>query len=324
MHRVGRILNHIGPAAGHTTTATRTTVISARYDKKDEPIDAYEYLAQNSRGTLRGKTLFITGASRGIGLAIALRAARDGANIVIAAKTVRDHPRLPGTIFSAAEEIRAAGGRALPVECDIRYEDQVRKAVEAGVKEFGGIDICVNNASAISLTATEDTDMKRFDLMHQINARGTFLVSKLCIPYLKRSSNAHILMLSPPLSMDPRWFSPHLAYTWAKMGMSIVAMAMAAEFRDAGIACNTLWPLTTIATAAVQNLLGGSEMVSKSRTAEIMGDSAHVILTSDSRQVTGQYFVDEQVLRAVGITDFSRYAVTPGTPDSELVRDFFV
>jgi citronellol/citronellal dehydrogenase len=284
----------------------------------------YDGIEKSKKSNLKGKTLFITGASRGIGLAIALRAARDGANVIIAAKTAAPHPRLPGTIHSAAEEIRKAGGKALPIECDIRFEDQVKAAVEAGVKEFGGIDICINNASAISLTATLDTDMKKYDLMHTVNTRGTFVTSKACIPYLKKSKNPHILNISPPLNMEEKWFSPHVAYTMAKFGMSMCALGMAGELRHDGIAVNTLWPLTTIATAAVQNLLGGDELVSKSRLPEIMADAAYVVLCSNSKQVTGGFLIDEKVLRSVGVKDFSKYAVVPGTADSDLAADFFV
>jgi len=284
----------------------------------------YSVFSQAKKHSLKGKTIFITGASRGIGLAIALRAAREGANVIIAAKTSTPHPKLPGTIHSAAEEIRKAGGQALPVECDIRFEDQVRAAVEAGVKAFGGIDICINNASAINLTSTAEIDMKRYDLMHQVNARGTFLVSKICLPYLKKSSCPHILNLSPPLNMEEKWFAPHVAYSMAKFGMSMCVLGMAGEFRDDGVAVNALWPLTTIATAAVQNLLGGEEMVSKSRTAEIMADSAIEILSRDSKKVTGNFFVDEAVMRSIGVNDFSKYAVVKGTPDADLAEDFFV
>jgi citronellol/citronellal dehydrogenase len=271
--------------------------------------------------TLQGKTLFITGASRGIGKAIALRAARDGANVVIAAKTTEAHPKLPGTIFTAAEEIEAAGGKALPVVVDVRDEAQIAKAVEEAVARFGGIDILVNNASAISLTGTLQTPMKRFDLMHQINTRGTFATSQACLPHLLKAKNPHILNLSPPLSLQPRWFAPHVAYTMAKYGMSLCVLGMAEEFRDEGVAVNALWPRTLIGTAAVQNLLGGEEMVRGSRTPEIVADAAHVILTRDSRTTTGNFFVDEDVLRSEGVTDFSRYAVDPS---QELVPDLFL
>lgn len=270
---------------------------------------------------LKGKTLFITGASRGIGLAIALRAARDGANVVIAAKTVEPHPRLPGTIHTAAAEIERAGGRALPLPCDIRFEDQVRAAVDQAVARFGGIDILVNNASAISLTGTLDTPLKRFDLMHQVNVRGTFACSQACLPHLGKAPNPHILNLAPPLRLEARWFAPHVAYTMAKYGMSLCVLGMAEEFRPEGIAVNALWPRTVIATAAVQNLLGGDEMMAAARKPEIVADAAHWILTRPSRECTGNFFVDEEVLRGAGVTDFDRYAVRPGT---ELAPDLFV
>ena len=271
--------------------------------------------------SLEGRTVFITGASRGIGLAIAKRAARDGANVVIAAKTTEPHPKLPGTVFTAAEEVEAAGGRALAVACDIRFEDQVRAAVEAAVAAFGGIDACVNNASAIHLTGTLETDMRRFDLMHQVNARGTFLVSKTCIPHLKRSANPHLLSISPPLNMAARWFGPHLAYTMAKYGMSLCVLGMAAEFRADGIAVNALWPRTTIATSAVRNLLGGEAMVRRSRRPEIVADAAHAILTRPSRSFTGNFCIDDEVLAAAGITDLTSYAVDP---TADLAPDFFI
>lgn len=271
--------------------------------------------------TLKGKTLFITGASRGIGKAIALRAARDGANIVIAAKTTEPHPKLPGTIYTAAEEIEKAGGRALPFAVDIRDEKQIAAAVEATVAKFGGIDILVNNASAISLTGTEDTPMKRYDLMHGINTRGTFACSQACIPHLKRSSNPHILNNSPPLNMEARWFSPHVAYTMAKYGMSMCVLGMADELRSDGIAVNALWPRTVIATAAVQNLLGGDETIRGSRTPDIMADAAYAILTKPSRSFTGNFCIDEDVLRADGVTDFDKYQSVPG---AELFPDYFI
>lgn len=271
---------------------------------------------------LKGKTLFITGASRGIGLAIGKRAAADGANVVIAAKTSEPHPKLPGTIYTAAEEIEAAGGQALPVVCDIRYEEQVEEAVDAAVERFGGIDICINNASAISLTGTEQTSMRRFDLMHQVNARGTFLVSKTCLAYLRRSDNPHILNISPPLNMEEKWFAPHVAYTMAKFGMSLCVLGMAGEFRKQGVAVNALWPRTTIATAAVQNLLGGDELTRRSRKPEIMADAAHVILTRPSREFTGNFCIDDEVLESAGVTDLSGYAVDPEL--GELAPDFFV
>jgi len=271
--------------------------------------------------SLKGKTLFITGASRGIGKAIGLRAAKDGANVVIVAKTTEPHPKLPGTIYTAAEEIEAAGGKALALAVDIRFEDQVADAVKKTVEKFGGIDICVNNASAISLTPTTMTTMKKYDLMHQINTRGTFLVSQQCIPYLKKSSNPHILNMSPPLNMEARWFAPHVAYTMAKFGMSMCVLGMHEELRADGIAVNALWPRTTIATAAVQNLLGGDDVVKGSRTADILADAAYLIFNTPSRECTGNFFIDEDYLRTKGVTDFDKYAVTPGAP---LFPDFFV
>ena len=270
---------------------------------------------------LKGRTLFVSGGSRGIGLAIALRAAQDGANVIIAAKTAEPHPKLPGTIYTAAEEIEEAGGKALAIQCDIRSEEQVVEAVEKGADHFGGIDICINNASAISLTPTLQTDMKRFDLMHQINTRGTFLVSKTCIPYLLKSDNPHILNLSAPLNMEEKWFAPHVAYTMAKFGMSMCVLGMAGEFREQGIAVNALWPRTTIATVAVQNLLGGAELARRSRKPEIMGDAAHVILTRPSREFTGNFCIDDEVLESAGVTDLSGYAVDSSV---ELAPDFFV
>lgn len=271
--------------------------------------------------SLKGKTLFISGGSRGIGLAIALRAARDGANVTIAAKTAEPHPKLPGTIHTAAAAIEEAGGKALPVLCDIRSEEMVAEAVEATVAAFGGIDICVNNASAIQLTGTLQTDMKRYDLMHQINTRGTFLVSKTCIPHLRKAANPHILNLAPPLDMKPKWFRNHVAYTMAKFGMSMCTLGMSAEFAKDGIAVNSLWPLTSIDTAAVRNLLGGEGMAAMSRTPEIMADAAHAILRRPSRDCTGNFFIDELVLREEGVTDFSAYA--PGAK-GPLMADFFV
>ncbi|MDE1462409.1 SDR family oxidoreductase [Spartinivicinus poritis] len=274
--------------------------------------------------SLSGRTLFISGASRGIGKAIALRAARDGANIVIAAKTAEPHPKLPGTIYTAAEEIEAAGGKALPCIVDIRFEDQVESAVKKAAQTFGGIDILVNNASAISLTKTTDTEMKRYDLMHQINTRGTFLCSKTCIPFLKESDNPHVLNLSPPLNMEPRWFGPHVAYTMAKYGMSMCVLGMAEEFKKEGIAFNALWPKTVIETAAVRNLLGGEAVCSKARTPEIMADAAYAILNKNCREYTGNFFIDEDVLRESGVTDFSQYKVNPELSDKELLPDFFI
>jgi len=270
---------------------------------------------------LRGKTLFITGASRGIGKAIGLRAARDGANIVIAAKTTEPHPKLPGTIYTAAEEIEAAGGKALPLVVDVRDENQIRTAVERAVEAFGSIDVLVNNASAIFLAGTVGTPMKRFDLMHQINTRGTYACSQACIPYLKKSSNPHILNLSPPLNMDPRWFAPHVAYTMAKYGMSMCVLGMSGELKKDGIAVNALWPRTPIATAAVKNLLGGEATVRGSRKPEIVADAAHAILTKSSRSCTGNFFIDDEVLKAEGVADLDQYAVEPGAP---LLPDFFL
>ncbi len=271
--------------------------------------------------TLKGKTLFITGASRGIGLAIGLRAARDGANVAIAAKTAEPHPKLEGTVYTAAEAIEKAGGKALPLICDIRYEEQVAEAVEKTAQTFGGIDICVNNASAISLTPTPATDMKRFDLMHQINTRGTFLTSKLCIPHLAKSANPHILMLSPPLDMKAKWFARHVAYSIAKYGMSLCVLGMAEELRPQGIAVNALWPRTTIATAAVNNLLGGDRLMRASRTPEILADAAHLIFTRPSRDFTGNFCIDDTLLAANGVTDFDKYRVDPSV---DLMPDFFV
>jgi citronellol/citronellal dehydrogenase len=271
--------------------------------------------------SLKGKTLFITGASRGIGLAIALRAAREGANVAIAAKTAEPNPKLPGTIFTAAAEIEAAGGQALPLQCDIRFEEQVQGAVDKTVARFGGIDVCVNNASAISLSPTTMTDMKRYDLMQQINTRGTFLCSKIAIPHLANAENPHILNLAPPLDMIPRWFKNHTAYTIAKFGMSMCTLGMSAELAEQGIAVNSLWPLTTIDTAAVRNILGGDTLAQASRKPEIMGDAAIAIFKRPARECTGNFFIDEEVLRAEGVTDFSIYANDPNAP---IAPDFFV
>jgi len=270
--------------------------------------------------SLAGKTLFITGGSRGIGLAIAKRAAADGANIIIAAKTSEPNPKLPGTIHTAAAEIEEAGGNALPLVCDIRDDDAVKDAVEKGAGEFGGIDIVVNNASAIALLGTEEVSMSRFDLMHQVNARGTFLVSKTCLPWLKKAENPHILTLAPPLNMVEKWFAPHVAYSMAKFGMSMCVLGMAGEFREQGIAVNALWPRTTIATAAV-NMLGGDELIMHSRKPDIMADAAYVILNRASKEFTGFFCVDDSVLEDEGITDLSGYAVNPELP---LAPDFFV
>jgi citronellol/citronellal dehydrogenase len=272
-------------------------------------------------GSLNGKTLFITGASRGIGLAIALRAARDGANIAIAAKTDTPHPKLEGTIHTAAAAVEAAGGRALPLLVDVRDEDSVASAIARTAETFGGIDIVVNNASAISLTRTPETEMKRFDLMHGINTRGTYMVSKYAIPHLAKAENPHIVMLSPPLDMTERWFAPHLAYSIAKYGMSLCVLGLAGELRRQGIAVNALWPRTTIATAAVKNLLGGEALMQASRTPEILADAAHALFCLPARAVSGRFLIDDSFLAEQGVTDFSKYRVTPGIP---LAPDFFV
>ena len=270
---------------------------------------------------LSGKTLFITGASRGIGLAIALRAARDGANIAIAAKTAEPHPKLAGTIYTAAQDIERAGGKALPLVVDVRDEILVRDALDKTAQKFGGIDIVVNNASAIQLTSTTATDMKRFDLMQQINARGTFMVSKWAIGYLEKAANPHILMISPPLDMKEKWFAPHTAYSMAKFGMSLVVLGLAGELRGKGIAVNALWPRTLIATAAVQNLLGGAAMAARGRKPDIMADAAYVIFNKPSRQFTGRFIIDDSFLGENGVTDFERYRVDP---TQTLAPDFFV
>ncbi|HET7825891.1 MAG TPA: NAD(P)-dependent oxidoreductase [Anaeromyxobacter sp.] len=270
--------------------------------------------------SLEGKTLFITGASRGIGRAIGVAAAREGANVVVAAKTDAPNPKLPGTIHTAAEEMERAGGRALAVQCDIRDEGQIAAAVKAGADRFGGIDVCVNNASAIFLAGVADTPMKRYDLMNQVNARGTFATTQACLPFLARAENPHVLVLSPPLSMKPRWFAGHVAYTMAKYGMSMCVLGMAEELRDRGIAVNALWPRTVIATAAL-NLLGGDETARRGRTPEIVADAAVAILKRDARACTGNFFIDDEVLRAEGVADLAKYAVTPG---AELLPDFFL
>jgi citronellol/citronellal dehydrogenase len=269
---------------------------------------------------LAGKTLFITGASRGIGKAIALRAARDGANIVVAAKTYRKHPVLPGTIHTTVEEVEAAGGRGLALRLDVRDEQGVEKAAEEAVAHFGGIDILVNNASAIMLAGTRDLPIKRFDLMFDVNIRGTYLMSRACIPHLARSSNPHVLNLSPPLNLNPAWFKDHVAYTMAKYGMSMCVLGMAEEFRAEGIAFNALWPRTVIDTAAITTL-EGKVSPENCRTVEIMADAAHAIFRQDARRCTGRFFLDEDVLRATGMRDFDRYAVKPGAP---LLRDLFL
>ena len=271
--------------------------------------------------SLKGKTLFITGGSRGIGHAIGLRAARDGANVAIAAKTASPHPKLPGTIYTAAEEIEKAGGKALPLIVDVRDEANVLDAVAQTVAKFGGIDICVNNASAISLTGTEATDMKRYDLMNQINARGTFLTSKACIPHLKRAANPHVLMLSPPLDMNPRWFQGHVAYSMAKFGMSMCVLGMAAEYKADGIAFNALWPRTGIATAAIKFALAGDEGMKQCRTVDIMSDAAHAIFEKKAADFSGNFLIDDSLLYDEGVRDFDHYRVDP---TARLMPDFFV
>jgi len=271
--------------------------------------------------SLARKTLFITGASRGIGLAIALRAARDGANIAIAAKTAQPHPKLDGTIYTAAEDISRAGGNALPLVVDVRDETVVKDALDRAAQAFGGIDIVVNNASAIQLTNVADTDMRRFDLMHQINARGTFVVSKWAIPYLEKSTNPHILTISPPLDMKEKWFAPHTAYSIAKFGMSMVVLGLAGELRPTGVAVNALWPRTIIATAAIKNLLGGEARMRQARTPEIMADAAYAVFTSPSRELTGRFLIDDTFLAERGVTDFEHYRADPTQP---LAQDFFL
>jgi citronellol/citronellal dehydrogenase len=271
--------------------------------------------------SFKNKTALITGASRGIGKAIALRLATEGANIIIAAKSIEENPRLGGTIFSAAREIEEAGGSALPLQCDIRFEDQIQLVIQKAIEKFGGIDILINNASAISLTSTEQTEAKRFDLMHNINVRGTFLITKACIPFLKKSSNPHILCLSPPLNLHPRWFANHVAYTITKYNMSMMIIGWAGEFKKDKIAANALWPRTTIATAAVKNLLGGEALVKMSRTPEILADAAYYILKQPSTECTGNLFIDEEVLMKEGINDFTKYSVTPG---QQLMNDLFI
>ena len=270
---------------------------------------------------LKGKTLFITGASRGIGLAIALRAARDGANIAIAAKTETPHPKLEGTIYTAAEEIEKAGGKALPLVVDVRDEASVKAAIDKTAETFGGLDIVVNNASAVSRTTVAETDMKRFDLMHQINARGTFMVSKYAIPYLEKAPNPHILMNSPPLDMKEKWFAGSTGYSMAKFGMSLVVLGLAGELREKGIAVNALWPRSTIATAAIKNLLGGDRVMKMSRTPAIMADAAYAVFNKPSREFTGRFLIDDTFLASEGVTDFEQYRAVPGEP---LAGTFFV
>lgn len=271
--------------------------------------------------SFHNKTVLITGGSRGIGKAIALRLAKEGANIAIAAKTTEPHPKLEGTIYSAAAEIETLGVKVLPLQCDIRFEDQVEAAVNKTVETFGGIDVLINNASAISLTPTEQTDAKRFDLMMNIEIRGTFFMCKSCIPHLKKSANAHILNLSPPVNLNPKWLAQHLAYTISKYGMSMIVLGLAEELKQFKIAANALWPKTTIATAAVQNLLGGDFLMQMSRTPEIVADAAYHILKQPSNECTGNFFIDEDVLKKEGITDFEKYAVNP---QQELMKDIFL
>jgi len=272
-------------------------------------------------GDLGGKTLFVTGGSRGIGLAIALRAARDGANVAIAAKTVAPHPKLPGTIHTAVEEIEAAGGHGLACPVDVRDDAQIEAAVRQTIDRFGGIDLLVNNASAIRLSDTRNTPMRSFDLMHEVNTRGTFACARACLPFLEKAANPQVLMISPPLSLDPKWYGPHLAYTLSKMGMSMCVLGLAQELRPTGIAVNALWPRTLIATAAIRNLFGGDDALRGCRTPEIVADAAHAIFCRPARENTGQFLIDEEVLASEGVTDFSRYALAP---DGNLVPDLFL
>ncbi|MFZ9717714.1 MAG: SDR family oxidoreductase [Chitinophagaceae bacterium] len=271
--------------------------------------------------SFQGKTVFITGASRGIGKAIGLKLAAEGANVVVAAKSVEENPKLGGTIFSAAEEMTSAGGKSLAIQLDIRFEEQIKAAVEKTVATFGGIDILINNASAISLTPTEQTEPKRFDLMHDINVRGTFFMTAACIPHLRKGNNPHILTLSPPISMKPKWLAGHVAYTMSKYNMSMMTLAWAEELKKDGIAANALWPRTTIDTAAVRNLLGGEALAKMSRTPQVLADAAHMILSKSSAACTGNLFIDEDVFAAEGITDLSNYSVVPG---AQLFKDLFV
>jgi citronellol/citronellal dehydrogenase len=271
--------------------------------------------------SLEGKTLFITGASRGIGLAIALRAARDGANVAVAAKTAEPHSKLAGTIHTAAAEIERAGGKSLALVVDVRDEASVAAAARRCAEHFGGIDVCVNNASAISLAASEQIDMRRYDLIQQVNTRGTFVTTRACVPFLKRAANPHVLTLSPPLDLNPRWFAPHLAYSLSKYGMSLCMLGMAEEYREAGIACNALWPRTTIATAAVEFALGGPAMMRRSRKPEIVADAAHAILSRPARECTGRFLIDDSVLFEAGVRDFNSYSVEPG---ARLLADLFI
>lgn len=304
------IFGHCHVSAGEVHTLLRAGILRKKGGK------------MINTGKLAGRTIFITGASRGIGKSIALKAAKDGANIVIAAKTAEPHPKLPGTIYTAATEIEAAGGKALPCIVDVRDEQQVINAVQNAVAKFGGIDVVVNNASAISLTGTVETEMKRYDLMNNINARGTFLVSKVCIPYLKKSTNPHIVNISPPLSMKPIWFKNHVAYTMAKYGMSMCVLGMAEEFKPDGIAVNAIWPKTAIHTAAM-DMLSGSDSSNMCRKPEIMGDAVYALLCKDSRSVTGQFLIDENILKNEGVNDFTDYACNPANKDN-LMLDFFL
>lgn len=296
----------------------RLNTISSHLVKKTTPVKMNQFT------TLKNKTLVISGASRGIGLAIAKRAAQDGANIVILAKTTTPHPKLPGTIYTAAKELEDLGGKALPLKCDIRFEDQVNECVRKTIEKFGGIDIVVNNASAISLTGTEETSMKKYDLMNSVNTRGTYLLTKACLPYLKKSSNAHVVMLSPPLYMSEKWFANHTAYTIAKYGMSMCVLGFAGEFRDFNISVNALWPQTSIATSAIKHYLGGNPMMDRSRKDTIVSDSVYVLLTSKSGTVSGGFFIDEELLRKQGVTDFTKYKFNPAIPDEELIEDYFI
>ena len=270
---------------------------------------------------MKNKTAFITGSSRGIGKAIALKLAKEGCNIVVAAKTSEPHPKLEGTIYTAAKEIEKAGGKALPIVVDIRSEEMINEAITRTIEKFGGIDILINNASAISLTPIEQTSMKRYNLMHEINVRGTFMVSKACIPHLKNGRNPHILTLSPPLNLNPSWFGAHLAYTMSKYGMSMTVLGQSDELRSSGVASNALWPKTTIATAAIMNLLGGESIIQASRKPDIMADAAFVILNKNSKECTGNFFIDEEVLKDNGVNEFTQYAVNP---DNKLMKDLFL
>lgn len=321
MQRLNLIKNQLSQ---NTTSSTPMEVGQKMWVTK-----AMDQLVFESNGSLKGKTLFITGASRGIGLAIALRAAKDGANITVAAKTVTQQKTLEGTIFTAAEQIEKLGGKALPVQCDIRSEESVKKAVQATVDKFGGIDILVNNASAINLSCTEDLDMKRYDLMQNINARGTFLCSKYCLPYLKKSQNAHILTISPDIKeiVKAKWFKDHVAYSTAKFGMSLCTLGMAEEFRQKGynnIGVNCLWPKTVVSTAAANNVLGGDALMRVGRIPAVMADAAYIIMTSNAKKTNGNYFYDDEVLLSSGVSDLSVYNYDKNVPQSDLAIDFFI